>query len=218
MKPRLDQKKDAALTLIEVMVVVVVLAVLALLVLPLSDGDRHHAPRIVCLNNLKQIGLGYRIWAADHSDKFPMTISITNGGTMELATAGNPTSTFQTMSNELNTPKLLLCPADMERTVASNFQTNLSARNISYFVGLDAHRNFPQSFLSGDGNFEIGGVPVKPGLLQVSTNTPLAWTAARHKHAGNIGLADGSVQLLDNLSLTNWIHQNGLATNRLAIP
>jgi len=59
---------------------------------------------------------------------------------------------------------------------------------------LDASTNYPQAFLSGDDNFEIGGVPVKSGLLQFSTNTTIAWTGARHEFAGNIGLADGSVQ------------------------
>jgi prepilin-type processing-associated H-X9-DG protein len=147
-----------------------------------------------------------------------MAISAANGGTMEMTTAGSLVSTFQIMSNELSTPKILLCPADRDRTVASNFQANLSVRHISYFVGLDANTNSPLVFLSGDGNFEIGGLPVKPGLLEFSTKTPLAWTTARHNRAGNIGLADGSVRLLNNSDLTNQLHQTGLATNRLAIP
>ena len=72
--------------------------------------------------------------------------------------------------------------------------------------------------LSGDGNFEIGGVPVKSGLLEISSNTPIAWSAARHKFAGNILVADGSVQQCSNSGLTNLLRQTGLATNRLAIP
>jgi prepilin-type processing-associated H-X9-DG protein len=92
------------------------------------------------------------------------------------------------------------------------------AGHISYFVGLDASEKFPQALLSGDDNFEIGGVPVKSGLLEISSKTPIAWSAARHKFSGNLLLADGSVQSSSNSGLTNWIHQIGSATNRLAIP
>jgi hypothetical protein len=83
---------------------------------------------------------------------------------------------------------------------------------------LDASTNYPQALLSGDDNFEINGVPVKSGLLQLSTNHATAWTAARHKLSGDIGLADGSAQQLSNSGLTNFLHQTGLANNRLAIP
>ncbi len=81
-------------------------------------------------------------------------------------------------------------------------------------MNADASQAFPLMALTGDDNFEIGGVPVKSGLLEVSTKTPIAWTAVRHKFAGNLALADGSVQ---------QVTQGGLraalaATNRLAIP
>jgi prepilin-type processing-associated H-X9-DG protein len=73
-------------------------------------------------------------------------------------------------------------------------------------------------FLSGDDNFAIGGVPVKSGLLQLLTNTPVAWTKTRHKLYGNIGLADGSVQQLTTDGLRQALQQTGVATNRLVIP
>jgi prepilin-type processing-associated H-X9-DG protein len=57
-------------------------------------------------------------------------------------------------------------------------------------------------FLSGDDNFEISGVPVKSGVLELSTNmaaywldVPVDWTDTRHKpRLGNIGFADGSAR------------------------
>jgi prepilin-type processing-associated H-X9-DG protein len=212
MKPRVSNRKTAALTLIEVVMVIAVIAILASIILRTFSGDRHHAPRIICLNNLKQIGLAYRIWADDHEGKYPLTISVANGGIME------PVVVFQIMSNILSTPKILVCPSDADRVTAKNFQAGFSTKNISYFVGLDADTNHPQALLSGDDNFELSGVPVKSGLLQFSTNTPIAWTTARHNRAGNIGLADGSVQAFSNSGLTNWLQKTGLATNRLAIP
>jgi len=211
-------------------VIIFTLAVLAAMFLPALLPARISRSYISCVNNLKQIGLSYRIWAGDNNDKYPMEISVTNGGTMELINTSDAWKTFQVMSNELSTPKLLLCPVVAESTgfvYATNFGDDLKNK-ISYFIGLDAkendsltinaHVNNPQAILSGDDNFEINDTPVKSGLLELSTNAPITWSAARHKFAGNISLADGSVQTVNNSGLTNLVHQTGLATNRLAIP
>jgi len=136
---------------------------------------------------------------------------------MELIATGNVAACFQVMSNELNTTKILLCPDDTRRVWATNWST-LNNSNISYFVGLDAAETKPQMFLSGDDNFAIGGVPVKSGVVQLLTNTPVTWTKGRHKLYGNIGLADGSVQQLTTDGLQQALHQTGVATHGLAIP
>lgn len=220
MKPRVSHQKTAALTLAEVLVIIVVLAVLAAFVL--SALPRKHEynwrKQVSCVNTLKQVGLSFRLWEADHNDKYPMQVSITNGGIMELVATGNVVATFQVMSNELSTPKIVLCPQDVSRDYATNFTTDFNNGRISYFVGADADENYPQRFLSGDANFEIGGAAVKSGLLEFSTNAPIGWSAARHNLSGNIGFADGSVQSLSNSNLLIYLHQTGLATNRLAIP
>ena len=143
---------------------------------------------------------------------------MTNGGTMGLANGRNAWINFYVMSNQLSTPKVLHCPSDTDGFIATNSWSGLNNQNVSYFVGLNAGENDPQAILSGDDNFEISGVPVKSGLLELSTNAPIAWSAARHKLSGNILLADGSVQSVTTSGLTNLVHQTGLATNRLAIP
>jgi len=208
------------MTLIEVVVMIVVLGILAVVFLPAFDRGQVKAPRINCVNNLKEIGLAYRIWAGDNNDKYPMEVSVTNGGAMELVADGeNVWLNYLVMSNELSTPKILYCPADTDHTRATNFTTDFNNSKISYFVGLDADQKYPQMLLSGDNNFEVGGVPVKSGSLKFSTNTPIAWSAGRHKFAGNIGLADGSVYQVTSVSLHQWLlPQTGLATNHLAIP
>jgi prepilin-type processing-associated H-X9-DG protein len=223
--PRVSHQKIAAMTLTEVLAVIAVLAVLAILFFPWPEPSaRREAQYINCINNLKQIGISYRIWEGDHGDKYPMQTSVTNGGTMELANGINAWINYSVMSNELSTPKVLICPADTGKIAATNFTTDFNNSKISYFVCLDAEDTNPQMFLSGDDNFAIGGVPVKSGLLQLSTNKPISWTAARHNRAGdiggegNIGFADGSVQTMNNSYLTNLLSQAGVATNRLAIP
>jgi prepilin-type processing-associated H-X9-DG protein len=72
--------------------------------------------------------------------------------------------------------------------------------------------------LSGDDNFAIDGIPVNSGVLQLPANAPVAWTKARHKSVGNIGMADGSVQQVTTDGLQKALQQTGAATNRLVIP
>ena len=206
------------MTLTEVFVVVVVLAVLAAMFFPALLPPKRISSHVSCITNLKEIGLAFEMWAGDHNDKYPMEISTANGGTMEVAATGNVLATFQIMTNELSTPKILFCPADTIHTITNTFGVNFTAKNISYFIGLDAETNRSKAFISGDDNFAVGGVPVKSGLLEISTNAPIAWTAARHKYAGNIGLADGSVWQVNDQQLVQKLTETGLATNRLAIP
>jgi len=76
----------------------------------------------------------------------------------------------------------------------------------------------PQAILSGDSNFELGGVPVKSGLVSFSTNDPVAWGADRHIRTGNIGLGDGSVESVSSSGLLQCWVNCGSVTNRLAVP
>jgi len=128
------------------------------------------------------------------------------------------------MSNELSTPKILVCygdelgQGDTGRTFATNFST-LSNSNVSYLVGVDVTNEInPQLILSGDSNFEIGGKPVKAGLLSLRKNDPVAWQPLRHGANGNLGFADDHVQSTTASGLRTCLVQTGLATNRFAIP
>ena len=123
MKPRVSNHKTAALTLVEVLVVIAMLVVLAAMLLPAQSHPRK-AMQIQCVNNLKQIGLAYRIWAGDQTAKFPMEVSVTNGGTMGLADGQNAWINYFVMSNELSTPKILHCPADANSFAATNFSVD----------------------------------------------------------------------------------------------
>ena len=209
------------MTLTEVLVVVVVLVVLAGVLLPAFITDNPRDPRyfrIICVSNLKQVGLAFRIWTEDNNGKYPMEIPIANGGTKELAATGDMVAAFRIMSNILTTPKLLFCPADTNHVLANDFGANFTTRNISYFIGLDADLSRPSTIISGDDNFAIGGVPVKSGLLELSTNAPIAWAAGRHNVGGNVVLADGSAWQVNDQQLVQKLIETGLVTNRLAIP
>lgn len=215
MKPSCSSHKDHGLTLPEILVVVSLIVLLAALLLPILASPRIKTSSIGCVNNLKEISLGYRIWEGDHQDHYPMAVSNTNGGAMEQASLGDVAAVFEVMSNELSTPKILVCPADTNHDPATNFSNGFSAKNISYFVDLDANEANPQMLLSGDDNFETNDIAVKSAILTIPGDYFIAWTAARHNHCGNVANTDGSVQELTTSALRECV---AFTTNRIAIP
>ena len=60
-----------AFTLTELLVVVGTLAVLALLLVPALAGTKIDTWRIQCQNNLKQLQVGFQLFAQDHGDVLP---------------------------------------------------------------------------------------------------------------------------------------------------
>ena len=220
------------MTLFEVLVVI---AVLLLLVVTLSPQlfrpkMKYRSAKISCVNNLKQVGLAFRVWQGDNNDKNPMSISVTNGGALELVESGTVWQHFQVMSNELNTPKILICPSDSERQknqattwgdtpfTTPGLIAFTGNTNTSYFIGVDAVDTNPTMFLAGDRNLAVKKVALPPGLHSLATNAPVNWTRELHENQGNVLMADGSVQQLSQPGLEKALTETGTATNRLAIP
>lgn len=70
MKPTI--KTDKAFTLVELLVVIAVIGILAALLLPVLSSAKALAKRTTCVNNLKQISLGIRMYCGDSSEAAPV--------------------------------------------------------------------------------------------------------------------------------------------------
>ena len=209
-------KSVRAMTLVELLLVIAFLAILAAVFL---SSITHPPPgkRVNRANNLKQIGISFQTWVLDNQGNYPMRVSATNGGTMELVESGFVYPHFQVMSNELSTPRVLVCPEDADRSAATNFVPDLRDNKLSYFIGVDATPTMPTAFLAGDRNLAIGGVPTM-GLVRLPDNERVSWTRRSHGGCGNILFGDGSVNLRTTAELSAALPAADSTTNRLAIP
>jgi prepilin-type N-terminal cleavage/methylation domain-containing protein len=203
-------KSKLGFTLIELLVVIAIIAILAALLFPVIRSAKAKGPRIRCLNNLRQIGLGVHLYATDSEDAAPKAPWTTNSTAMYLDGA----TAFKRLIENSSNSNLFICPAD---TFYYRYGTNAGGGYVSHGLHEESSAEYSsygfnggQMTIFGTNTIGIAGrklssikEPTKTVLVaEMSAYFPWSWHEPRRgvplfNDAKNmIGFVDGHISYI----------------------
>ncbi|MEO6434939.1 MAG: type II secretion system protein [Tepidisphaeraceae bacterium] len=125
-------RRRAAFTLVELLVVIGIIAVLISILLPSLSRAQEAARRTACLSNLRQLGIGFRLYANQFKDAVPLGYV---GGQRQFSyvcfwnnAGSNPPRVTQMgllhLGGALKAPKAYYCPAEGDEQFQFDTPTN----------------------------------------------------------------------------------------------
>jgi len=158
--------KIKGFTLIELLVVIAIIGILAAILLPALSRAREAARRSTCQNNLKQMGIVYKMYSGEHRGRFPRVHGDQPFGRPDGAVDCDPDSLQDDPSdpsssppsfsplmpsifpNYLSDPNVLLCPSDPD--TGSDNPLDIvedDGSGLCQYVGLVTHADQSYNYL-----------------------------------------------------------------------
>jgi len=143
---KLNMKAKQAFTLIELLVVIAIIAILAAILLPVLSRGKEKAQRVRCLNNEKQLDLGWQMYADEGSgilasndwDFRSGSVAESPPGSWVVGNASLDTAQTDIISgtiySDIKNIACYRCPADQSQVLGTSSLT-LRSYSLSCFMG-----------------------------------------------------------------------------------
>jgi prepilin-type N-terminal cleavage/methylation domain-containing protein len=197
----MNDKRNDGFTLTELLVVIGIIGILAALLFPAFSAAKSYAKRTTCLNNLKQINLGVRMYADDHDNVLSLVSTNTSPNVwtdykswMKSYVGLHGTSSPQ--------DKLFACPADTfyyTDAYAASYKAGsihlLSDYNYSsyFFNAGNIRKDFATNSFPGIAGRNLTSIknPARTVLIEDAPATiPYSWHQPQKLPSGKYGVND----------------------------
>jgi prepilin-type N-terminal cleavage/methylation domain-containing protein/prepilin-type processing-associated H-X9-DG protein len=187
----------SAFTLIELLVVIAIIAILAAILFPVFAQAREKARQTACLSNMKQIGLGFMMYAGDYDEVMPCAmarIAPINGGNR------NYIPYDQQVKPYIKNDQIFTCPSDATKATQGDFwdgsyRNAQITRSYAYVGRINTAEGYTKGqtpdLNTGFTNWNVGSPQPTPlaNISQPADTIALAeaWASANDCGAGIVG-------------------------------
>ena len=168
-KAHTQTQQQRAFTRIELAVVLGTVSLIGVMGFSVLGDNRERSERVLCANNLRQVGRAFHMWASDHGGENPFWTPYANGGALIRANDPQPPGGvfnvpgvgpvpalfrnnawfhFAFISQELRTPGLLLCPSEQNKLRTHNFAPYSNSASSNSYLSIN-FRDRATSYLVG---------------------------------------------------------------------
>ena len=161
--------KLMSFTLIELLVVIAIIAILAAILLPALNSARERGRAASCINNLKQFGTGWLMYADANDDNILPAYQETTAGKRIWSTYAATHSEFgpsqvingynpakNSATDKVNVNPVLTCPSDSNLTVTSDDLWTASSFSYNWWFGdFEIKNDQSKAFLQKTGKTNV---------------------------------------------------------------